>query len=59
MFKIDKFIKRRSEKIGLPPGTPVYTADKKEEVIRMTVIDYNEDNFEEQEISEVSDCFRL
>ena len=59
MFKIDKFIKRRYEKIGLPPGTPVYTGDKKEEAVRITVIDYDEDHFEEKEISHADECFGL
>ncbi len=59
MFKIDKFIKRRSEKIGLPPGTPIYTGDKKEEAIRIMVIDYDEDHFDEKEISDVGECCEL
>lgn len=59
MFKIDKFIKRRSEKIGLPPGTPVYTGDEKEEPIRIIVIDYDEDHFDEKEISDVEGCCEL
>ncbi|MGD9347692.1 MAG: magnesium and cobalt transport protein CorA, partial [Candidatus Aminicenantes bacterium] len=59
MFKIDKFIKRRTEKIGLPPGTPVYTGDKKEEAVRITVMDYDEDNFDEKEISDVEECCKL
>ena len=59
VFKIDKFIKRRSEKIGLPPGTPVYTGDKKEEAVRITIIDYDEDHFDEREISDVESCCEL
>jgi magnesium transporter len=59
MFKIDKFVKRRSEKTGLPPGTPVYTGDKKEEPVRITVIDYDEDRFEEREIAGVEGCCEL
>lgn len=59
MFKIDKFIKRRTEKIGLPPGTPVYTGDKKEEPVRITVIDYDEDHLEEKVISHGDECFGL
>jgi len=59
MFRIDKFIKRRSGKLGLPPGTPVYTGDKKEEPVRITVIDYDEDSFDEREISDVKMCCEL
>ncbi|HUU52612.1 MAG TPA: magnesium/cobalt transporter CorA [Candidatus Heimdallarchaeota archaeon] len=59
MFKIDKFIKKRKEKIGSPPGTPVYTGEKKEEAARVTVIDYDEEHFQEKEISHVDECFGL
>jgi magnesium transporter len=59
MFKIDKFIKKRKEKIGSPPGTPVYTGEKKEEAARVTVIDYDEKHFQEKEISHVDECFGL
>lgn len=56
MFKIDKFIKRRTEKMGLPPGTPIYTGDKKEEAVRITIIDYDEDQYDEKEVSDVLEC---
>jgi len=59
MFKIDKFIKKRKEKIGSPPGTPVYTGERVEKAARVTVIDYDEDHFEEKEISHVDECFGL
>ena len=30
MISLNKIIKRREKKNGLPPGTPVYTGEKKE-----------------------------
>lgn len=59
MFKIDKFLKTRKTKIGLPPGTPVYVGEKREDPVRITVIDYDKDTFQEKEISEIEEWGRL
>jgi len=59
MFKIDKFMKKRETKIGLPPGTPVYVGEKREEAVRMTVIDYDNEHFQEKEITQVEECCKL
>ncbi len=52
-----KFIKKRSHKIGLPPGTLVHVGTKKIEKIRITVIDYDSDTFEEKELKTIEECF--
>ena len=57
MISLNKFIKKRGKKIGLPPGTPVYTGDKKEEKVRISVIDYREDHFQEIEVKNIEECF--
>ncbi|MDQ1318166.1 MAG: magnesium transporter [Candidatus Poribacteria bacterium] len=49
--------KRRSKKVGLPPGTLVYTGDREAESVKITVIDYNEDHFQEHEVKSVEECF--
>ncbi len=49
--------KRREKKIGLPPGTPVYTGEKKEEEVRISIIDYAEDRFQELEVESLEECF--
>jgi len=59
MFKIDKFIKKRKEKIGLPPGTPVYTGEKIEKAARITLMDYDEEHVQEKEISKIEECCGL
>lgn len=59
MFKIDKFMKKRKTKIGLPPGTPVYVGEKREVAARITVIDYDEDQFQEKGISQLEECCGL
>jgi len=47
---MSRFIKKRSKKAGLPPGTLVHIGEKKTEKVRTTIIDYDEANFEEKEI---------
>ena len=47
----------RGKKAGLPPGTLVYTGEKKVESIRITVIDYDEQHFDEQQVTAVEACF--
>lgn len=59
MYKIDKFVRRHTKKMGLPPGTPVYTGEKKEEAVRITIIDYDTDHIEEKETSHVDACSGL
>lgn len=50
-------IKKRSKKSGLPPGTLVHIGDKKMEKTRITLIDYDESQFQEKEVKMVEECF--
>lgn len=43
--------RKKSAKAGLPPGTLVYTGSKREEKVRVSVIDYEEKHIEERELS--------
>ena len=52
-----KFIKRRAKKIGLPPGTPVFVGEKKIEKAKITIIDYDEKQFQEKELRTIEECF--
>ncbi len=52
-----RLAKRTSKKVGLPPGTLVHVGKKKARKVRMTLIDYDEEHFEEREVSEIEDCF--
>jgi len=54
---MSRFIKKRSKKVGLPPGTLVHIGEKKTDKVRITIIDYDEANFEEKEIKTVEECF--
>ena len=50
-------IKKRAKKVGLPPGTLIHTGEKKTDEIKITVIDYDETNFQEKEIKTIVECF--
>jgi len=50
-------IKRHSRKAGLPPGTLVHIGEKKAEQIRITLIDYNEQNIQERVVETIEECF--
>lgn len=52
-----KLIRKRGKKIGLPPGTPVYVGELKEEEVRISIIDYDERNFQEREAKTSEECF--
>ncbi|UCD13661.1 MAG: magnesium/cobalt transporter CorA [Thermoplasmatales archaeon] len=52
-----RFIKKRSQMIGLPPGSLVHIGEKKTAKIKISVIDYDEQQFQEEEAKKVEDCF--
>lgn len=52
-----KITKKRSKKIGLPPGTLVHIGEGKTEAPKITIIDYDEANFQEREVWAVEECF--
>jgi len=51
------FLKRSSKKAGLPPGTVVFVGEKKVEEIRITLIDYDENQYAEREIENIEESF--
>jgi magnesium transporter len=52
-----RIIKKSSRKKGLPPGALVHIGDKKTEKVRISIIDYNEESFQEKEAESVEECF--
>jgi len=52
-----RFIKRSSQTIGHPPGSLVHIGEKKTGKVKITIIDYDEKNFEEKEVEKVEECF--
>jgi magnesium transporter len=52
-----KLTQKRLKKTGLPPGTLVYTGERKLESPRITLIDYDEQNFQEKQVTDIEECF--
>ena len=50
---------RHSKKAGLPPGTLVHVGEKKTEKARITLIDYDEQNFQEKQVNNIEECFKF
>lgn len=48
--------KKVSKKAGLPPGTPVFIGDRKEDEVRITIVDYDAEHFEMREAEGVQEC---
>ena len=51
-----KLTKKRTKKAGLPSGTLVYTGEKRDEQVKIHVIDFDEANFQEIELVSVDAC---
>jgi magnesium transporter len=48
---------KRSDKLGLSPGTLMHVGEKKTDKTRITVIDYDAAGFIEKEVGSVEECF--
>lgn len=56
-FSINKVAKRRSKKHGLPPGALVHIGEKKAEIVKISILDYDESQFQEKTVKNVEECF--
>lgn len=54
-----KLIKERSRKAGLPPGALIHIGEKKTEEVKITILEYDEMHFREQEAETIEECFPL
>ncbi|KAF5412958.1 MAG: Cobalt/magnesium transport protein CorA [Candidatus Methanocomedens sp.] len=54
---MSRLFKKVSKKVGLPPGALVHVGDEKTEEIRITIITYDEGQFQEKEVKTVEECF--
>ncbi len=52
-----RFFKKASKRIGHIPGSLIYTNEKKMEKAKITIIDYDEKNFQEREAERVEESF--
>jgi magnesium transporter len=48
--------RKLTKKIGVPPGTLIYTGDRRED-FEVTVIDYNVDKYKELKVKNIEECF--
>jgi magnesium transporter len=49
--------KPKSKKVGLSPGTLVYTGEKKKDEVKITLFDYKEDSITEKELNSIEESF--
>jgi magnesium transporter len=49
--------KKTLKKVGLPPGTLIQVEEKKAEKVKISIIDYDETQFQEKEVEAVEECF--
>ncbi len=54
--KLRRLFKPRKKKAGLPPGSMVYTGEKKADKIKITLLDYDENTVTEKKIEDLSLC---
>jgi magnesium transporter len=54
---MNKLTKGRSKKAGLPPGALIHIGAKKIQEPKITIIDYDETNFQERETKSIEECF--
>jgi len=54
---VKRFLQKRSEKSGLPPGSLVHVGEKKLEKAQISVIDFDETQYQEVTPSSVEGCF--
>ena len=50
-------MKRQMSQAGLPPGTLIFTGEKRVESVRLSVIDYDQESLRELEPKTVEECF--
>jgi magnesium transporter len=51
-----KFLPRRSQKSGLPPGTPVHIGEPRRDRTRIEVFEYSEQGCTEREVASPAEC---
>lgn len=46
-----------TEKVGLPPGTLVHVGERKTGKVKIIIIDYDPENYQEKEVERIEECF--
>jgi len=58
MKDMPRVLKKRGLKRGVPPGSLIHIGDQKTDKQKITVLTYNIESFNEQEVESVEDCFK-
>ena len=56
--KTSRLVRTHAKKAGLPPGTVVYTGDQKVDTVRITVLDYDADQYREHQLGSIEEAFK-
>lgn len=59
MKKIRKLSEKRAQKVGQPPGTLNHLDNQIQEKVIVSYIDYDKENYQEKQIDNIEDCFKL
>ncbi len=51
-----RFLKRRSEKSGMPPGSLIHIGEVRKEDAKVKIMDYTEQHIEEKEVKNAGEC---
>jgi magnesium transporter len=54
---LPELVKKKSKKVGLPPGSIVHIGNKRDEKVKITIVNYSEAKFQEKEVKSVEECF--
>ncbi len=54
--EVPMFLKGKSKKPGLSPGTLVYVGEHKDEKVEISIIDYTPDQLDEKEVETLGEC---
>jgi magnesium transporter len=54
---MSRFIKKRSETVGFPPGSLVHIGERKTDNVTITILNYDETQFQEKQAQKVEECF--
>nr|WP_321497908.1 magnesium/cobalt transporter CorA [uncultured Methanolobus sp.] len=52
-----KLFYKSSKKIGLSPGSLIHVGEDRTEIPKITIIDYDKDNYQERVVENVEECF--
>lgn len=56
---MSRLLKKRSKKSGLPPGSLVYVGEQITKDVKITVIDYDDEHFEEKIITTIEESYKF